>query len=55
MALNTTYVAQAFERKRGKLVPTSKDVAPTANDVLKRAESLAGRIPGTAALAIGGR
>lgn len=52
MGLTQTYIVQSFERKRGKLVPTSKDVAPTANGALKRAESLAGRIPGTAALAI---
>ena len=52
MATKTTYIVQAFGRKRGQLVPGAKDVAPTANGALKRAEALSGRAPGTAALAV---
>ena len=52
MATKTTYIVQVFQRKRGQLVPGSKDVVFTANGALKRAEALSGRTPGTAALAI---
>ncbi len=52
MARKTTFVIQGFERKRGRLVPGAKDVAPTQGGALKRAEALATRLPGAAALCI---
>jgi hypothetical protein len=52
MAEKQTFVIQAFVLKRGRLVPGQKDVAPTANGAIKRAEALASRTPGTAALAV---
>lgn len=47
-----TYVVQTFERKRGRLVPTTKDVAPTQAGAVKRAEAIAGRMLGAAALCV---
>lgn len=52
MANKTTFVVQSFEMKRGRLVPTAKDAAPTQSAALKRAESLSGRLPGTAAICV---
>ena len=52
MAEKQTFVIQAFAMKRGRLVPGQKDVAPTAGGAIKRAEALASRAPGTAALAV---
>lgn len=52
MAVKTTFVVQAFERKRGRLVPGAKEVAPSQNGALKKAEALAKRMPGAAALRI---
>lgn len=52
MANRTTFIVQAFERKRGRLVPGARDVAPTANGALKRAEALANRAVGTAAISV---
>lgn len=52
MAIKTTYIVQGFERKRGRLVPGQKDVAPTENGAMKRAEALAGRLPGAAAISV---
>lgn len=52
MAARTTFVVQAFELKRKRLVPGSRDVAPTGPGALKRAEALARRLPGAAALSI---
>lgn len=52
MAVKTTFVVQAFERKRGRLVPGQKEVAPSQNGALKKAEALAKRLPGAAALKI---
>lgn len=52
MANKTTFVVQAFVMKRGRLVPGTKDVAPSQNGALKRAESLAARMPGSAAICV---
>ena len=52
MATKTTFVVQGFERKRGRLGPGSKDVAPTASGALKRAEALANRLPGSSAICV---
>ena len=52
MAFKTTFVVQAFVMKRGRLAPGQKDVAPTENGALKRAEALASRMPGAAAIKV---
>lgn len=52
MATKTTFIVQQFEMKRGQLVPGAKDIAPTANGAIKRAEAVAARAKGTAALKI---
>ena len=52
MATKTTYLVQTFDLKRKRLVPGHRDVAPTESGALKRAEAMARRLPGTAALKI---
>ena len=52
MAMKTTFVVQTFIVKRKRLVPGDREVAPTENGALKKAEAMAGRMPGTAALKI---
>ncbi|WP_018260004.1 hypothetical protein [Methylobacterium sp. WSM2598] len=52
MAMRTTFVVQTFEVHRKKLRPGVRDVAPTESGALKRAEAIAGRQPGAAALKI---
>ncbi|ACL58387.1 hypothetical protein [Methylobacterium nodulans] len=52
MATATTYLIQTFELKRKRLVPGTRDVAPTGSGALKRAEAIATRKPGAAALQI---
>ena len=52
MAMRTTYVVQTFEVHRKKLRPGQRDVAPTESGALKRAEAIAGRQPGSAALRV---
>lgn len=47
-----TFIVQSFEKRRGRLVPTTKDLAPTQGGALKRAEALAGQIPGAAAICV---
>jgi len=51
-AMNTTFVVQTFVIKRKRLVPGDREVAPTESGALKRAEVMAGRMPGTAALKV---
>lgn len=48
----TTFMVQTFEIHRKRLRPGSRDVAPTESGALKRAEAIARRMPGTAALRI---
>lgn len=52
MARRTTFVVQTFEHVRGRLTPTVQDVAPTESGALKRAEAIAARLPGGAALKV---
>ncbi len=52
MAMKTTYVVQAFELKRKRLVPGPKEVVGTESGALKKAQAVAGRLPGAAALKI---
>lgn len=52
MANKTTFVVQSFLMKRGRLVPGTKDVAPTESGALKRAEAIVSRFPGSAAIAV---
>ncbi|KMO28157.1 hypothetical protein [Methylobacterium aquaticum] len=47
-----SFVVQTFELDRKWLRPGNRDVAPTENGALKRAEAIAGWMPGTAALRI---
>lgn len=52
MGNKTTFVVQGFEIKRKRLVPGQRDVAPTQGGALKRAEALAKRLPGAAAICV---
>lgn len=52
MAMKTTYLIQPFEIHRKRLRPARQEPAPTESGALKRAEALAGRMPGAAALKI---
>lgn len=52
MSAKPTFVVQTFERKRGRLVPTAKEIAPSESGARKKAEAVAGRMPGSAAISI---
>ena len=52
MTIKTTFLVQTFKIHRKKLVPGDRQVAPTSTGALKRAEAMAGRMPGTAALSV---
>ncbi|MBD8909649.1 hypothetical protein [Methylorubrum zatmanii] len=52
MAMRTTYLVQTFVLKRKRLCPGDQQVSPTVSGALKRAEAMAGRLPGTAAIQI---
>ena len=52
MALKTTFLVQTFVIKRKRLVPGDREVAPTESGALKKAENLANRMPGAAALKV---
>ncbi|KQO90902.1 hypothetical protein ASF36_21985 [Methylobacterium sp. Leaf90] len=52
MAMKTTFLVQTFVLKRKRLVPGDRQVSATSSAALKRAEAMAGRMPGTAALQI---
>ena len=52
MTLKITFIVQTFELKRKRLVAGARDVAPTESGALKRAEAIAARMPGAAALKI---
>ena len=52
MGMKTTYIVQTFVIKRKRLVPGDREVAPTENGTLKKAEAMAGRMPGTAAIKV---
>lgn len=52
MSMKTTFVVQTFVLKRKRLVPGDREVAPTESGALKKAQAMAGRMPGTAALKV---
>ncbi|GJE61524.1 hypothetical protein [Methylobacterium trifolii] len=52
MAMRTTFIVQTFVTKRKRLVPGDREVAPTESGALKKAQAMAGRMPGAAALKI---
>lgn len=52
MAMKTTFLVQTFVLKRKRLVPGDRQVSTTSSASLKRAEAMAARMPGTAALQI---
>ncbi|MGA4552399.1 hypothetical protein [Methylorubrum aminovorans] len=52
MAMKTTFLVQTFVLKRKRLVPGDRQASPTSSGALKRAEAMAARMPGTAALQI---
>ncbi|CAO4145425.1 hypothetical protein [Methylorubrum extorquens] len=52
MAMKTTFLVQTFVLKRKRLVPGDRQVSTTSSAALKRAETMAARMPGTAALQI---
>lgn len=52
MGMKTTFLVQTFVLKRKRLGPGDRQIATTESGALKRAESMAGRMPGTAALRI---
>lgn len=52
MAYKTTFVVQQFKMSRGRLVPGDREVAATDNGARKKAEAVAARVPGAAALMI---
>ena len=52
MGMKTTFLVQTFIIKRKRLGPGDRQVAPTESGALKRAEAMAGRMPGTAAIKV---
>ncbi|GJE42104.1 hypothetical protein [Methylobacterium soli] len=52
MAMRTTFLVQTFVVKRKRLVPGDRELAPTESGARKKAEAMAARMPGTAALRI---
>ena len=52
MGMRTTHLIQTFVLTRKRLSPGEQIPAATASGALKRAEAMASRTPGTAALSI---
>ena len=52
MTMRTSYVVQPFEVKRKRLVPGRQEAAPTESGAVKRAEGMATRLLGTAAIKV---
>ncbi|HEV2544443.1 MAG TPA: hypothetical protein VGU70_16940 [Methylobacterium sp.] len=52
MTMRTTYLVQTFVLKRKRLCPGDQQMSPTVSGALKRAEAMAARLPGTAAIQI---
>ncbi|MCJ2125546.1 hypothetical protein [Methylobacterium sp. J-077] len=52
MAMKTTFVVQPFEIHRNRLRPARQETAQTESGALKKAEALAARMPGAAALKV---
>lgn len=52
MAMKTSYVVQPFEIHRKRLRPGRQEPAQTESGAIKKAENLAKRMPGAAALKV---
>jgi hypothetical protein len=52
MAMKTTFLMQTFVIKRKRLVLGDREVSPTESGALKKAEAMAARMPGTAAIKV---
>ncbi|MER2196086.1 hypothetical protein [Methylobacterium brachiatum] len=52
MVMKTSYLVQPFEIHRKRLRPARQEAAQTASGALKKAEALAARMPGAAALKV---
>lgn len=52
MTLKTTFVVQTFVMKRNRLTPGDREVTGTESGALKKAQAMAARLPGTAALRV---
>ncbi|XYD09557.1 hypothetical protein R1A27_03020 [Methylobacterium sp. NMS12] len=52
MTLKTTYLVQPFELHRNRLRPARQEPAQSEFGALKKAEALAARMPGAAALKV---
>lgn len=52
MAMKTTYLVQPFELHRKRLRPARQEPAPSESAAMKKAEAMAARLPGAAALKI---
>ncbi len=50
--MTSTYLVQTFTNKRKPLVPRVREISPSESGVLKKAQAMAGRMPGTAALEV---
>ncbi|SOR32719.1 conserved protein of unknown function [Methylorubrum extorquens] len=50
--MKTTYLVQTLVLKRERLIPGDRQASPTSSGAMKRAEAMATRMPGTAALQI---
>lgn len=52
MTMKTTFLVQTFVIKRKRLVPGDREVSPTESGALKKAQAMAARLPGTAAIRV---
>lgn len=52
MAMKTTFLVQPFEMHRKQLRPARQELAVSASGALKKAEAIAGRLPGAAAMKV---
>ena len=52
MGMKTSFLVQPFELKRKRLTPSRQEPAPTESAARKRAEAMASRLPGTAAIKV---
>ena len=52
MTMRTTFLVQTFVLKRKRLIPGDRQVSQSGSGALKRAEAMASRMPGTAAIQV---
>ena len=52
MALQTSFFVQAFAMNRGQLKPGKRDLAPSENGAIKKADAWAAREKGVAAIKV---